>query len=98
GLCDHRDWKRGTGETRLLFARKFVISSVDPLHWGRARIHHGRADGDSRLGGPVLSRLVFAIDHSASPFHSASDTRFGTPVVDLEIWREAAADAASGQK
>src|SRR5947208_6289383 len=47
----HRDWRRRTGKTRLLCARKFAVSHGNPLYRGGARFRHGRTDSDSRLGG-----------------------------------------------
>src|SRR4030095_2778471 len=91
----HRDCDRqwATGKTRTLSAQKFVLSAGDPLHWGRHWLYHRRSDCDPRLGRPLFSRLVSSIDGSAAHFHSAISPRFGTPVVDLEIWREIAAAA-----
>src|SRR5437016_4380536 len=68
--CDYRDWQRRAGKARLLFAREFVVSAGDPLHRGRARFCHRRADFDSRLGGPPISRLVFQIIRTTGRFHS----------------------------
>ena len=40
---------------------------------------------NSRLGGPILSRLALAIGCAAAHFHSATVPRFGTAMVNLEI-------------
>ena len=96
GACDHRDRQRRTGEARILFARKSVVSAGDPLHRRGARIHHRRPDCNSRLGGPALSRLALAIGCAAEHLHSATVPRMRTSVVDLEIWREIAAAARPG--
>ena len=69
----------------LLFARKSVVSAGDPLHRRGARIPHRRSECNSRLGGPVLFRLVLAIGCAAACFHPAAFPRFGTAMVDLEI-------------
>jgi len=66
----------------------------DPLHWGGPWLHHRRSDCDPRLGRPLFSRLVLAVDCPAARFHPAISPRFGTAVVDLEVWREIAAAAA----
>src|SRR5205809_3865516 len=91
--CNHRDWQRRTGKTRLLFAREFVASADDPLRRGRARFCHGRPAHNPRLGGPLVFRMAPAPDDSASPFHSASDPWMRTTMADLEIRWEAAAYA-----
>src|SRR4029453_17734072 len=51
-------------------------------------LHHRRSDCDPRLGRPLFFRLVLAVDCPAARFHPAISPRFGTPVVDLEMWRE----------
>ena len=80
-----RDWQRRPGKARLLFARKFVVSAGDPLHRRGARFPHGRSDRNSRLGGPILSRLALAIVCAAAHFHPAIVACLGTAMVDLEI-------------
>ena len=59
----------------ILSARKFVVSASDPLHRRGAWFHHRRSGCNSRLGGPVLSRLALAIGCAAAPFSSAPDPR-----------------------
>src|SRR5439155_1383301 len=95
--CNHRHWQRRSGETRSLFAREFVVSAGDPLHRGGARFRHRRADFNSRLGGPSISRLVFQVIRTAGHFHSAFVPRFGTSMVNLEVWKEATATEVRGQ-
>src|SRR5207249_6118159 len=86
---------RRTGKARALSTRKLIVSARNPLHRRCARIRHRRPGGDSRLGGSALSRLALATGCAAARFHPAISPRFGTPVVDLEIWREIAAAARS---
>ena len=70
-----------------------AIGSGDPLHRRCARIPHGRSGSDSRMGGPVLSRLALPVGCATARFHPATVPRGGTSVVNLEIWRETAAAA-----
>src|SRR5207249_6498591 len=92
-----RDRQRPTGKARLLFAPKFVVSASDPLHRRGAWFHHRRSGCNSRLGGPVLSRLALAIGCAAAPFSSAPDPRISIAMADLEIWREVAADVGQSR-
>src|SRR5215510_14172048 len=92
--CNHRDWQRRTGKTGLLFAREFVVSADDPLHWCRARFSNGGPVRYSRLGGPILFRVASATNDSTSPLRSAFDPWIGIAVADLEIRRESAAAEA----
>ena len=85
GGCDHRDRQRRAGEAWFLFARKSVVSAGDPLHGRCAWVHHRRPEGNSRLGGPLFSRMALAIGCAAAHFHPAIVPRFGTTVADLEI-------------
>src|SRR5439155_3390902 len=89
--CNHRDWQRRTGETRLLFAREFVLSAGDPLHRGGARFSNGRPVRHSRLGGPVVFRMASATDDSAAPLRSAPSPWIGIAVADRALWKRPSA-------
>src|SRR5205823_11288287 len=91
GPRDNRDRQWAARETGILSPRKFVLSASDPLHWRCAWFCHRRSEADSRLGGPFLSRLVFAIARAAAPFHPATLECARIAVVDFEIRREVAA-------
>jgi hypothetical protein len=85
GARHHRDRQRRTGKAWVLSAGKSVVSASDPLHRRGPGIHHWRSDFNSRLGGPVLSRLVVAISCPAADLHPTIGPRFGTAMVNFEI-------------